>query len=136
MSVTPACATGIDAAKTPAKNRANIKRGIVLAPAMTRDESAAPNKHNRNVLRRPILADKLTIKGQQTIWAMENALVDNPIMVGEAPKVCKCSGKKQLQNRVQLKIVTTSLESDCWSWKHGWEMKGGGNGMLMASGLS
>ena len=85
--MTPACATGMEAAKIPARNLAKIIREMVEELAMTQDESAAPARQMLSVLRRPTLGrdDRPTMRGHMTICAMEKALVERPTCTGVAP---------------------------------------------------
>lgn len=82
----------MDDANAPAANRANRRSGICWALAMSAEEKAAPKRQTRMVAVRPRVADHFTKSGQQTIWAIENALVLRPMIVGVAPNDCMCNG--------------------------------------------
>ena len=89
-----------------------------LELAMTIEDSAAPNRQMPRVFRRPAREERATMSGQQTICAIEKALVDSPTSVGVAPIDCRCNGKvlnaipsETMRARTESKIGITAAGS-------------------------
>ena len=96
MSVAADCATGIDAAKTPAHSRPMRMPVVEPEAAMRRLEAVAPVRQTRRMIARPTRLERLTRSGQQIIWATEKHEVARPHCSGVAPSVVMCSGRLEM----------------------------------------
>ena len=84
-SVTPDCATGTLAAKTPASARPATTPVTVPERPMSNEEAAAPTRQSCSTRERPILDDSPTIMGANVIWDTEKHETARPTIRGCAP---------------------------------------------------
>eukprot|EP00290_Baffinella_frigidus_P032342 CAMPEP_0180274290 /NCGR_PEP_ID=MMETSP0988-20121125/5248_1 /TAXON_ID=697907 /ORGANISM="non described non described, Strain CCMP2293" /LENGTH=117 /DNA_ID=CAMNT_0022245515 /DNA_START=649 /DNA_END=1002 /DNA_ORIENTATION=- len=77
-SVTPACATGMEAANTPARPRERMIAVTEGESAMRHEASVAPARHPRSTTVRPTRVERETISGQHTICMIEKEDVAIP----------------------------------------------------------